>query len=76
MQIDLRQFSMNNTSISIPGKLSGFFLWVEGLLLWISLGLPPREVPRSSPTIPLKTLSIPPLLLGLTHPAKPTSTPW
>ena len=38
-----------------------------GLLLGISLGLRPREIPRSSPASPQKTPSFPPLLLRLTQ---------
>ena len=38
-----------------------------GLLLRISLGLCPREIPWSSPVGPRKTLSNPPLLFGLTQ---------
>ena len=44
-----------------------FFLGLAGLLLGISLGLRPREIPRSSSASPWKSPSIPPLLLGLTH---------
>ena len=47
--------------------MDGVFLRLAGLLLRISLGLCPREIPWSSPTDPQKTLSIPPLLLGLTN---------
>ena len=53
-----------------PSKRVGMdrvFLGLAGLLLGISPGLCPREIPRSSPASPQKTLSIPPLLLGLTH---------
>ena len=41
------------------------FLWMAGLLLGISLGLCPWEIPRSSPASPWKTLSFPPILLRL-----------
>ena len=47
--------------------MDGVFLWLAGLLLGISLGIRPREIPWSSPASPWKTLSIPPLLLGLTQ---------
>ena len=47
--------------------IDGIFLGLEGLLLGISLGLCPREIPRSNPASPRKTPSIPPLLLGLTQ---------
>ena len=47
--------------------MDGAFLGLAGLLLRISLGLRPREIPRSSPASPRKTLAIPPILLGLTH---------
>ena len=43
------------------------FLGLAGLLLGISLGLGPWEIPGRSPASPWKTLSIPPLLLGLTQ---------
>ena len=43
------------------------FLGLAGLLLGISLRLLPQEIPRSSPDSPRKTLSISPLLLGLTQ---------
>ena len=45
----------------------GVFLGLAGLLLGISPGLRPREIPRSSPAFPQKTPSFPPLLLRLTH---------
>ena len=47
--------------------MDGVFLGLAGLLLRISLGLHPQEIPCSSPSSPWKTLSIPPLLLGLTQ---------
>jgi len=47
--------------------MDGVFLGLAGLLLGISLGLRPREIPRSSPASPRKTPSFPPLLLRLTH---------
>ena len=47
--------------------MDGVFLGLAGLLLGISLGLCPQEIPRSSPASPWKTPSIHPLLLGLTH---------
>ena len=43
------------------------FLGLSGLLLGISLGLRPWEIPRRSPASPRKTPSIPPLILGLTQ---------
>ena len=43
------------------------FLGLAGLLLGICLELRPREIPRSSPASLWKTLSIPPLFLGLTQ---------
>ena len=43
------------------------FLGLTGLLLRISLGLSPQEIPRSSPASTQKTPSIPPLLFGLTQ---------
>ena len=45
----------------------GVFLRLAVLLLRISLGLRPREIPRSSPASPRKTPSFPPLLLRLTQ---------
>ena len=56
-----------NVNLSKSVGKSGNFLGLAGLLLGISLGLRPREIPRSSPASPWKTPSIPPLLLGLTH---------
>ena len=47
--------------------MDGVFLRLAGLLLGISLGLCPREIPSSSPASPRKTPSIPPLFLGLTQ---------
>ena len=47
--------------------MDGVFLRLAGLLLKISLGLNPWEIPRSSPASPRKTPSIPFLLLGLTQ---------
>ena len=43
------------------------FLGLAGLLLRISIGLRPREIPRSSPASPRKTPSFPPRLLRLTQ---------
>ena len=43
------------------------FLGLAGLLLGISQGRSPWEIPKSSPASPRKTLSIPPFLLGLTQ---------
>ena len=54
----------------IPSKrvgMDGVFLGLAGLLLGIFLGLRLREIPQSSPSSFWKTLSIPPLLLGLTQ---------
>ena len=45
----------------------GDFLRLSGLLLGISLGIRPREIPRSSPASPWKTPSFPPLLLRSTQ---------
>ena len=53
--------------------MDGVFLGLAELLLGISLGLCPREIPQSSPASPWKTPSIPPLLLGLTQ---PLALPW
>ena len=47
--------------------MDGVVLGLAELLLRISLGLCPQEIPRSSPASPWKTSSSPPLLLGLTH---------
>ena len=47
--------------------MAGFFLGLAGLLLGISLGLCPWEFPRISPASPQKTLSITPVVLGLTQ---------
>ena len=47
--------------------MDGFFLGLAGRLLRISLRLCPRELPRSSPASPRKTLSITPVVLGLTQ---------
>ena len=47
--------------------MDGVFLGLAGRLLDIPLGLRPQEIPQSSPASPWKTLSIPPLLLGLTQ---------
>ena len=43
------------------------FLGLAGLLLRISRGPRPQEIPQSSPASPRKTQSFPPLLLSLTH---------
>ena len=43
------------------------FLGLARLFLGTSIGLCPWEILWSSPAIPRKTLSIPPLLLGLTQ---------
>ena len=56
-----------NVSPSERVGMHGVFLGLAGLLLGISLRLCFRDIPRSSPASPWKTLSIPPLLLGLTH---------
>ena len=45
----------------------GAFLGLAELLLVISLGLCPREIPRSSPDSSQKTQSFPTLLLRLTQ---------
>ena len=47
--------------------MDGVFLGLAGLLLGISLGLRPQEIPRRSPASPRKTPSFPPLLLRSTH---------
>ena len=47
--------------------MDGVFLGLAGLLLGISLGFRPREIPRSIPASPRKIPSIPPLLLGITQ---------
>ena len=47
--------------------MDGVFLGLAGLLLGISLGLRPWEIPHSSPASPWKIMSIPPLLLVLTQ---------
>ena len=47
--------------------ISLMIIRLVGLILGISPRLCLREIPRSSPASPRKTLSIPPLLLGLTH---------
>ena len=46
------------------GGMDGVFQGLAGLLQGISRGGSPREIPRSSPASPRKTLSIPTLLLG------------
>ena len=46
------------------------FLRLAGLILRISFGLCPQEIPWSSPTSPQKTRSVPPLLLCLTQSSK------
>ena len=53
--------------------MDGVFLGLAGMLLGISLGLRPWEIPRSSPASPRKIPSIPPLLLGLTQPPPPVT---
>ena len=60
-------FRKANTVPSVYFRRANTETGLAGLLLWISLGLRPREIPRSSPASPRKTPSIPPLLLGLTH---------
>ena len=70
INIDSKLKSMNEGTGLIQVKEEewmGFFLWLAGLLLGISLGLRPPEIPRSSPASPWKNPSIPPLLLGLTQ---------
>ena len=56
--------------------MDGVFLELAELLLWISLWLCPRKIPRSSPASPWQTPSIPPLLLGLTQSVGPTEQTW
>ena len=56
-----------NVNPSKRVKMDEVFVGLAGLLLEISLGLCPWEIPQSSPAIPRKTPSIPPLVLGLTH---------
>ena len=48
-------------------RMDKVFLGLAGLLLKISLGLCPREIPRSSSASPWETPSIPSLFLGLTQ---------
>ena len=50
-----------------------FFLELAGLLLGISLGLRPQEIPWGSPASPRKTLAFPLLLIRLTHSGNKTS---
>ena len=47
--------------------MDGIFLGLARLLLRISLGNRPQEIPQSSPASPRKTPSFPPLLLRLTQ---------
>ena len=47
--------------------MDGVFLGLARLLLGISLRRCPRKISQSSPASPRKTLSIPTILLGLTH---------
>ena len=56
-----------NVNMSKRVGKDGVFLGLAGLILRISLGLCPREIPRSLPASPRKTPSVPPLLLGLTQ---------
>ena len=49
----------------------GVFLGMAGLLLGIYFGLRPREILQSSTASPQRTLSVLPLLLGLTQPFLP-----
>ena len=56
-----------NVNQSKRVRMDKVFLGLAGLLHEISLGLRPREIPRSIPSSPWKTPSIPPLLLGLTQ---------
>ena len=57
----------NNVNLSKRVGKDRVFLGLAGLLLRISFGLCPREIPRSRPASPRKTLSFPPLLLRLTQ---------
>ena len=60
-------YQKQNVNLSKRVGKDGVFLGLAGLLLGISLGLRPQEIPRSSPTSPRKTPSFPPLLLRLTQ---------
>ena len=53
--------------VGMDGVFLGLLLLGLGLLLGISFGLCPQEIPPSSPASPWKTPSIPPLFLGLTQ---------
>ena len=64
-----------NVNLSKRVRKDGVFLGLAGLLLGISLRLCPWEIPRSSPAIPWKTPSFPPILLRLLQYTKyPSST--
>ena len=54
-----------NVNLSKRVRKHSVFLGLAELLLGISLGLCPREIPQSSPASPWKTPSFPPLLLRL-----------
>ena len=56
-----------NVNLSKSVGKDRVFLGLAGLLLGISLGLRPREIPRSSLASPRKTPSFRPLLLRLTQ---------
>ena len=60
-------YQKQNVNLSKRVGKDRVFLGLAGLLLGISLGLRPREIPQSSPASPWKTPSLPPLLLRLTH---------
>ena len=60
-------YQKQNVNLSKRVGKDMVFLGLAGLILGISLGLSPWEIPRSSPASHWKTLSFPPLLLKLTH---------
>ena len=66
-KINKMSYFKYNVNPSKRVGMDGVLLGLAGLLLGISLGLRPWEIPWSSRASPRKTPFIPPLLLGLTH---------
>ena len=63
----METYRKKNVNLSKGVRKDRVFLGLAGLLLEISLGLRPREIPRSSPASQLPSPSFPPLLLRLTQ---------
>ena len=66
-QITKMSYSKYHLNPSKSVRMDRVFFWLAGLLLVISFGIWPMEIPRRGPANPWKTPSFPTLVLGLTQ---------